>query len=401
MHNLNKKIIFVVLLLFIIIVAGIGLWYFLNQTRKLNTTEKNALDIQKSEIALQTYTAEHGMFTVKYPADWTPYKIKAEDVGMGGVNIYPAEAIPVYEKENFLGYDWSYNFLPFDQWNGKYPIISIGGEVMQYDSYTNRGQYNFKATPLYAAIRDYFKKYEALGALKNVQIEDVMVGAEPAIVAIFEDVPGKSKEFYMVKLAKGAITEKLPLTAYYFIQYIAPKEKYSQDIADALRASFNDDLGAAFASASASSQPSAVASSSQSQGHIWNVLFPGPFTHEVNWLEFDYKFTDPKGAEGLLTIQWDAKRIGDLDGRIQREGHVSFSGPVGKTYKDNIFDLGFRLDSFTKVPSSVIISNIGLYYLDPTIHKLGNVSKVTEVLPEKTPSQKSPAGESFGSLILK
>ena len=118
----------------------------------------------------------------------------------------------------------------------------------------------------------------------------------------------------------------------------------------------------------------------------------------MNWLEFDYQFTDPEAAEGLLTVLWDTTNIGQIDGRIQRRGHQTFIAPVGKVYKDMTFILGFRLDSFKDTPSSVTIGNIGLYYLDP--NKPGTVTKIADVSPDVVPSEKSSNAESFGVVTL-
>lgn len=395
-HGKRKNVIAFSVLLVVIIFVIIGA-YFRYLTSDMSPNNTVVLPIE----SLQTYTAISSMFTIQYPKDWTPYKVEGDDTSLGGVNIYPVESVVPYQEMNKLPFDWTAYVLPFNQHNGAYPVISVGGQAT-FDAYTNRGQYDFKNTPLYKNIQDYVKGWEMDGTFKNVKIEDTTIGGEPALVVTFEDSSKKSKVFYMIKLAKDAITEKLPMTAYFIVQYIAPKDQYSDEIANTLLTSFQDDLAGASARSMATydqnNQEPTATPSATSKGNTWQVLFVGDqFSHEVNWLEFDYKFTDPKDAQGLLTVQWDAKRIGDIDGRIQRQGHQTFIAPVGKVYK-NMFPLGFRLDSFTKIPSSISIGNIGLYYLDPT--KPGTKTKVADISPNHVPSEKSPPKESSGTLTL-
>lgn len=403
-NTIKSKNLLVIASLVIILVLALGVSYYLysgSSTSSITESSSPATGEFLTE-SVQTFTASSSMFTLQYPKGWVPYVVKGGDTSLGGVNIFPAESIPTYQANNKLSFDWTAYALPFDQHNGDYPMISIGGQAT-FDSFTNRGQYDFKTTPLYKGIQDYVNGWKIQGQFKNVQITDTLVGGEPALVITYDVSSKNSKVFYMIKLAKDAITEKLPMTAYFIVQYIAPKDQYSDVIANTLLASFQDDLAGASARSMTEyeqkNQSLSVAPSASSQGNTWQVLFVGDkLSHEVNWIEFDYKYTDPKGAEGLLTVQWDAKRIGSLDGRLQRQGHESFGAPIGKVYRDALFDLGFRLDSFTSVPSSISIGNIGLYYLDPT--KLGSITKVADVLPEDVSSQKSPSEKSFGTITL-
>ena len=404
---------FVILAVVILLMAG---WtYYIYHTKGTSGDSQNIVGGQNLSgttalptlptDTLQTYTATSSVFTVQYPKSWTAVPVNVGtnyETSVGGVNIYPTDVLPTYRKTQDPSFDWTAYVLPFNQHNGSVPMISIGGEIT-FDAYTNRGQYDFKTNRIYKSVHDYLTGWQLQGTYKNVVMTDTTVGGEPALVVTFEDSSTNTKVFYMIKLAKDAITAKLPMTAYFIVQYLAPTAQYSDQIANTLLASFEDDLGGASARAEAAyaaSKPAATATpAATSKGNIWKVLLVGGnLKQEVNWMEFDYKFTDPANAEGLLEVIWDSGVLGQLDGRLQRQGHQTFMGPVGTVYKDAPFQLGFRLDSFTKIPSSISIGNIGLYFLDP--NKPGSKIKIADVLPSSVPTISSPATSSMGTLNL-
>lgn len=83
-------------------------------------------------------------------------------------------------------------------------------------------------------------------------------------------------------------------------------------------------------------------------------------TNAADFVSFDAQFTSTNGAEGLLSIYWDTNTLGSLDERAIQPGlqHYSFAFPVAKGNSTHI--LGFRIDPFTNIQSSVIVTNISL-----------------------------------------
>jgi hypothetical protein len=83
-------------------------------------------------------------------------------------------------------------------------------------------------------------------------------------------------------------------------------------------------------------------------------------TNSVNAITIDSQFTSTNGAQGLLSVYWDADVIGTLDERaVQPElKNYMFGFPV--TTANSTHVLGFRLDPFTNIQSSIVITNIAL-----------------------------------------
>jgi formylglycine-generating enzyme required for sulfatase activity len=83
-------------------------------------------------------------------------------------------------------------------------------------------------------------------------------------------------------------------------------------------------------------------------------------TNPVNLLSFDAEFTSSTAAQGLLTVLWDAATIGTVDERIISSGiqHYEFrfqNAPANSTHV-----LGFRLDPFTNIQSTITLTNVVL-----------------------------------------
>jgi hypothetical protein len=245
-RKFKKSLLVRVILLLVLVLVGVAV-YLTSPSgwKKLSSISSNNLNsVTLPGDSVSTFADANGVFTVDYPSDWKIYPVKAQDTSLGGVNIYPDESVAIYEKRNQLSFDWTAYVFPFDQHNGETPIISVGGTAT-FDEYKDRSQYDFKATNIYKTLQLYFKSAQQRGNFANVVLKDVEVNGEPALVATFEDAKANSKAFYMIKLASRSITQELPMTAYFVVQYIAPKDKYSDEIAGTLLNSFKDDVATA------------------------------------------------------------------------------------------------------------------------------------------------------------
>jgi len=80
-------------------------------------------------------------------------------------------------------------------------------------------------------------------------------------------------------------------------------------------------------------------------------------TNPVNFISFDAEFLSVN-AEGLLTVYWETNAIGSIDERVVLPGlqHYTYSLPAVAT--NGSHTLGFRLDSFSSVIPSVVITNV-------------------------------------------
>ena len=81
-------------------------------------------------------------------------------------------------------------------------------------------------------------------------------------------------------------------------------------------------------------------------------------TNALNFLSFDAKFTSATNAHGLLSLYWDTSMIGFLDEAVVQPGlqHYTLSFPNAVANTSHI--LGFHLDPFTNVQSTMTITNI-------------------------------------------
>ncbi|MES2216722.1 MAG: formylglycine-generating enzyme family protein [Patescibacteria group bacterium] len=89
-------------------------------------------------------------------------------------------------------------------------------------------------------------------------------------------------------------------------------------------------------------------------------------TNPVNTVSFDANFTSGTGAQGLLTVLWDADTIGTLDERVIGSGvqHYQFRFPNAVINSTHV--LGFRLDPFTNIQSTVTMTNVVLNQVGPS-----------------------------------
>ncbi|MBI3114347.1 MAG: hypothetical protein HYZ07_00115 [Candidatus Harrisonbacteria bacterium] len=81
----------------------------------------------------------------------------------------------------------------------------------------------------------------------------------------------------------------------------------------------------------------------------------------MNLLTLEAAFTSAKGAEGLFTVYWGTNTIGSLDERVTPVGLQKYTFPLPETATSGMTRmLGFRLDPFSNVRSSVNITNVAL-----------------------------------------
>ena len=82
-------------------------------------------------------------------------------------------------------------------------------------------------------------------------------------------------------------------------------------------------------------------------------------TNPANAVAFDAEFQSTNGgAQGLLSVYWDADTIGSIDERVVQAGfqHYTFKFPTTASY--SLHMLGFRLDPFTNIQSVSVLTNV-------------------------------------------
>ena len=89
-------------------------------------------------------------------------------------------------------------------------------------------------------------------------------------------------------------------------------------------------------------------------------------TNTVNFVQFDARFTDTNGADGLLTVYWDTNQIGTVDERVASAGLQTYRFFLPVKAVNSIYILGFRLDSFDNTSSSITITNISTGFVGIT-----------------------------------
>ncbi len=95
-----------------------------------------------------------------------------------------------------------------------------------------------------------------------------------------------------------------------------------------------------------------------SEGPAW-IASTVTITNAVNLLSFETVFSSGTGAEGLLSVYWETNVIGTIDERVASSGIHQYTFPIPKV-TNGIQTLGFRLDSFTNITSSVTVTNVSL-----------------------------------------
>ncbi|MCX6752002.1 MAG: SUMF1/EgtB/PvdO family nonheme iron enzyme [Candidatus Nomurabacteria bacterium] len=86
-------------------------------------------------------------------------------------------------------------------------------------------------------------------------------------------------------------------------------------------------------------------------------------TDKINSVSFDAEFESAERAEGILSVYWDTNAIGTIDERVVVPGFRHYTYSIPLTVTNGTHTLGFRLDSFTDVISSVIVTNVALSFV--------------------------------------
>jgi hypothetical protein len=89
-------------------------------------------------------------------------------------------------------------------------------------------------------------------------------------------------------------------------------------------------------------------------------------TNAVNFIQFDAGFTDTNASEGLLTVYWNTNQIGTVDERVVNPGLQTYRFVLPGIVTNGIYTLGFRLDTFTNVASSVTVTNVATGFFGVT-----------------------------------
>ena len=87
-----------------------------------------------------------------------------------------------------------------------------------------------------------------------------------------------------------------------------------------------------------------------------------PVTNKVNFVSFDAQFTSVAGAAGLLTVYWNTNQIGAVDESVTLAGLHSYTFALPALFEAGNYALGFSLDLFTNVVSSVTVTNVSTGY---------------------------------------
>ncbi len=111
----------------------------------------------------------------------------------------------------------------------------------------------------------------------------------------------------------------------------------------------------------------------------WTSI-PVDVTSNVNFVTFNAAFTSPTGAMGLLTIYWNDLEIGRIDERDVLPGVQTYTFGITGTFLDRSNSLGFRIDQFSAVASSVSVTNVATGFgglTTPPKLKIENVSGIS------------------------
>jgi hypothetical protein len=81
-------------------------------------------------------------------------------------------------------------------------------------------------------------------------------------------------------------------------------------------------------------------------------------TNAANFVQFDAAFTDTNAAEGLLTVYWNTNQIGMVDERAALSVLQTYRFALPATVTNGLYTLGFRLDAFRNITSSITVTNV-------------------------------------------
>lgn len=91
-------------------------------------------------------------------------------------------------------------------------------------------------------------------------------------------------------------------------------------------------------------------------------------TEPVDLLSFAANFTSSgAGAAGLLSVYWDSNLVGTVDETVVGEGVGQYSMRFPVTQSNSTHVLSFRLDPFTNVQSTVVLTNVVLSQVGVTL----------------------------------
>ena len=85
-----------------------------------------------------------------------------------------------------------------------------------------------------------------------------------------------------------------------------------------------------------------------------------PIAGKVNFVSLEARFTSAIGAEGLLSVYWETNVIGSIDERVTLPSTHQYTFPLPETVMSGTRMLGFRLDTFSAVQSSAVVTNVAL-----------------------------------------
>lgn len=110
---------------------------------------------------------------------------------------------------------------------------------------------------------------------------------------------------------------------------------------------------------------------------VWAATIITP-TNALNQVSFDAEFTSDPGAHGLLSVYWDTNLLGLVDEAQVQPGlqHYTMSFPAASAGTSHV--LGFHLDPFAEVSSSISMTNITVGWagvtLEPTLSIIGSTN---------------------------
>jgi len=105
--------------------------------------------------------------------------------------------------------------------------------------------------------------------------------------------------------------------------------------------------------------PQGVGSPNQFGSPAW-VSVGVTVTAAVNFVSFDAGFTSALGAAGLLSVYWDTNLLGVFDERVIPPGLTNYFLSLPDTFGCGQHLLGFRLDPYTNITSSILVTNAAL-----------------------------------------
>ena len=147
--------------------------------------------------------------------------------------------------------------------------------------------------------------------------------------------------------------------------------------------------------ANTSNQPPVAAPPPPVGAPAW-ISIPVDVTGTVSFVTFNAEFTSQPGANGLLTVYWNDVEIGRIEEQVALSGMQSYTFDVPSVFFDRNNSLGFRLDQFSGVQSSISVSNVATGFGGlPTAPKL----KIETVTGIPTPVLTVTGTQNFTYLI--